>query len=80
MAIDRIGPALAIAASCEKCCHVGRSIVARSCHSPLLSEPRFLPRAEESPTPDWCPELPGARLAMARGIVAGAEPNQKGQP
>jgi len=75
MTTTRQGPALTITGTCEGCCYLGRSIVARSCHSPLLGEPCLLPRAEDATIPAWCPLLPAARLALARRIVADSAPD-----
>jgi hypothetical protein len=70
------GPRLTITASCEGCCHVVDDRGVPLCA--LMGPPRgpidritFSLRTDWC-TPDWCPELSAARLALARGIVAEA--------
>lgn len=75
---QRTGPSLAIVASCDGCEHFARGIVYAHCEHEGQGHPRRrgFQTAVAGPTdsPDWCPLLSPARLALAREIVAGAEP------
>lgn len=74
MTPPRQGPALTIAGNCEGCGHAHR--LGPPMDGEWLyqcSNPNATPEQHEhmwtSPTPAWCPLLPAARLALARGIV-----------
>ena len=72
------GPAVAIVARCEGCAWLtpakigGRdSRFMRCTHPKVTKDARLFPR--NGATPAWCPELPAARLALARSVVAAAD-------
>ena len=71
----RVGPTLTLVASCLDCDHLRLDCDVYRCVHPKASsvaEPMICSAHREPRAPAWCPELPGARLAMAREIVAGA--------
>ena len=79
MTPPRQGPTLTIAGSCEGCALLGRAEAVTHCmhddtkkraDSGIVSfTGRDMPAGHDSSTPAWCPLLPAARLALARGIV-----------
>ena len=72
----RQGPALRIEGSCDGCAHLARITSdesARICNHEHTAQPHHRLMTTGEPTPAWCPLLPAARLALARGIVAEAE-------
>ena len=69
------GPRLTIAASCEGCAwHAVPVPGERRCTEP--SAQRKIARSVGAKAPAWCPELPAARLALARSVVAAEAPCQ----
>ena len=81
MATQQTGPRLTIAGTCEGCAWLtpakigGRdSRFMRCTHPKVTKDARLFPR--NGATPAWCPELPAARLALARSVVAAEAPCQ----
>ena len=66
------GPRLRIEGSCEGCAwHAVLVPGERRCTEP--SAQRKIARSVGAKAPAWCPELPAARLALARSMVAAAD-------
>lgn len=74
MASDkRSGPLLRVEGSCLDCDHLRLDADVYRCAHPKASsvaEPMICSAHREPRPPPLCPELPAARLALARGIVA----------
>lgn len=70
---QRTGPLLRIEGSCEGCEHLSDDGGGAWCGAPGKQGNGWI-GWRSGPTPAWCPELSAARLALARGIVAEAEP------
>lgn len=79
--VERTGPTLAIAGTCEGCRWLHPIGAIRGlvyfCNEPSkrvgeLAIPTEI--GSRPATPAWCPELAPARLALARAIVAEAQP------
>lgn len=69
---NRIGPLLTIVASCLDCDRLRFDFDVYRCAHPKASsvaEPMLCSATREPTTPAWCPELPAARLALARSVV-----------
>ena len=78
------GPRLTITGTCEGCCwlrigvrdpRLGARLNAACVHPTRNDGGIIFAKSSKAPTmPTDCPDLPAARLALARGIVAEAEP------
>lgn len=83
--VERTGPRLTITGTCEGCAWLRPSTVGGArlgfvdCTHPARPVP-FIGNVNTSiTTPDDCPELPAARLALARSVVAGDRPERSYQ-
>ena len=84
------GPRLTITGTCEGCAHLRTSNVVLTCSHPQIRKglTGFAIIATKASHEAWdmrgdvrhdCPLLPAARLALARSVVAEAEPSRSGE-
>lgn len=76
--VERTGPALTITGTCEGCCHLrtnvrdprlGARLNAACVHPTRADGGTLFAKSSKAPTmPTDCPDLPAARLALARSI------------